>query len=207
MGGLGSGRHWGSGKSTVEDGLTLDINKLVRDGYIQRGAWVSGTLTWRRVSSGDEIGNIGYEANLTDLDDAWMRLQYRLNGEPKDYRIALVTTRPNYGGRRWWFRCPATGRRVAKLHSPPGGDIFASRRAYGLAYRSQRERAYDRALTRTQDIRIKLGGDPSLAVPFPGKPKGMWWRTYWRLRKEAKEAEYRSLVGMAQRLGIEFSRG
>ncbi len=54
---------------------------------------------------------------------------------------------------------------------------------------------------------MKLGGDPSLAAPFPDKPQGMLWRTYWRLRKEAKEAEYRSLVGMAQRLGIEFSRG
>ena len=31
MGGLGSGRYSGCGKATVEDGLTLDINKLVRD--------------------------------------------------------------------------------------------------------------------------------------------------------------------------------
>ena len=81
-----------------------------------------------------------------------MRLHYRLNGEPKDFRVPLETTRPNYGGRRWWFRCPANGRRVAKLHSPPGGDIFASRRAYGLAYRNQR--ADERALTRSEDIRM-----------------------------------------------------
>ncbi len=203
MGGPGSGRHWGSGKSTVEDGLTLDINNLVRDGNIRPGKWCWGTLTWRRVPSGDEIGSIGYQANLIDLDDAWMRLQYQLNGESKDYRIVLESTRPNYGGRRWWFRCPVTGRRVAKLHSPPGGDIFASRRAFGLAYRSQSERASERALTRTQDIRIKLGGDPSLAAPFPDKPQGMWWRTYWRLRKEANEAKYRWLVGVAERFGFE----
>ncbi len=164
------------GRATIEDGLTLDINKLVRDGNIRLGQWRSGTLTWRRVPSGEEVGSIGYEANLIDPDDAWVRLHYRQNGEPKDYRVRLETTRPNYGGRRWWFRCPATGRRVANLHSPPGGGIFASRRAYGLAYRSQRERAYDRALTRTQDIRMKLGGSPSLAEPFPDKPKGMWWR-------------------------------
>ena len=204
MGGPGSGRYWGSGKATVADGLTLDINKLVRDGNIRPGQWCSGTLTWRRVSSGEEVGSIGYEANLIDPDDSWMRLHYRQNGEPRDYRVTLETTRPNYGGRRWWFRCPATGRRIVKLHSPPGGDIFASRRAYGLAYPSQRERAYERALTRTQDIRIKLGGDPSLAAPFPDKPKGMWWNTYWRLREEANEAEHRSLVGVAERLGFEL---
>ncbi len=71
-----------------------------------------------------------------------------------------------------------------------------------MAYRSQGERSYERALTRTQDIRIKLGGDPSLDTPFPDKPKGMWWRTYWRVRGEAQEAEYRNLVGAAQRFGI-----
>lgn len=204
MGGSGSGRYWGSGKATVEESLTLDINKLVRDGQLRPGSWYAGTLRWTRLSTGEEVATIGYEVNATDPYSAWFRVHYNVNGEPQDYRIALDTTSPNYCGRRWWFLCPARGIRVAKLHLPSGGQIFASRRAYGLAYRSQRERAYERALTRTQDIRIKLGGDPSLAVPFPDKPKGMWWRTYWRLRQEAESAEYVSLVGMAQRFGFEF---
>ena len=202
MGGLGSGRHWGCGRSTVEDGLTLDMNKLVRERNIRPGGWCSGTLRWRRVPSGEEVASIGYEANLIGPVDAWMRLSYRVNGEPQDQRITLEATQPNYGGRRWWFRCPATGDRVAKLHLPPGGHVFAGRRAYGLAYQSQREPAYERALTRTQNIRMKLGGSSSLAEPFPDKPKSMWWCTYWRLREEAQEAEYRSWVGVAQRFGI-----
>jgi hypothetical protein len=49
---------------------------------------------------------------------------------------------------------------------------------------------------------MKLGGSPSLVEPFPDKPKGMWWRTYWRLKREAQEAEYRSWLGVAQRFGI-----
>ena len=149
MGGLGSGRPWGCGKATVEDGLTLNINKLVREGNIRPGGWRSGSLRWRCVPSEEEVGSIGYEANLIDQLGAWMRLHYRVDGEQQDYRVPLETTRPNYGGRRWWFRCPATGHRVAKLHLPPGGTIFAARRAYGLAYQSQRERSHDRALTRT----------------------------------------------------------
>ncbi len=74
----------------------------------------------------------------------------------------------------------------------------------GLAYRSQRERAYDRALTRTQNIRTSLGGSPSLAEPFPEKPKGMWWRTYERLRADAEHAEMQSWIGVAERFGFEF---
>ena len=49
---------------------------------------------------------------------------------------------------------------------------------------------------------MKLGGSPSLAEPFPDKPKGMWWRTYWRLKTGAEEAEYQSWLGVAQRFGI-----
>ena len=35
-----------------------------------------------------------------------------------------------FGGRRWWFICPRTGRRVLKLHKPSGALTFASRQAY-----------------------------------------------------------------------------
>ena len=48
--------------------------------------------------------------------------------------VRLVSTRPNYGGRRWWFVCPLVGRRVAKLYLPPGARLFGSGDAYGLTY-------------------------------------------------------------------------
>ena len=52
--------------------------------------------------------------------------RYQADGEPLDYKIRLVTTIPNYGGRRWWFICPSSRddggppRRMAKLYLPPG---------------------------------------------------------------------------------------
>jgi hypothetical protein len=42
-------------------------------------------------------------------------------------------------GLRWWFVCPRENRRVRKLHLALGGRHFWSRRAYELAYASQRE--------------------------------------------------------------------
>jgi hypothetical protein len=203
LGGPGSGRQWGAGKTTVEESLTLDINKLVRDEHICAGAWRRGVLVWTRVRDGEEIASIGYEADLSDSACASIRVRYRSTGRTRDYRIALEATRPNFGGKRWWFICPLTGQRAAKLHLPPNAGMFASRSAYGLGYQIQREDAHGRALSRAQAIRIKLGGDASLFEPFPRKPKGMWRRTYRRYKTVAERSASWSLVGIARRLGIE----
>ena len=50
----------------------------------------------------------------------------------------LETTPQTFGGRRWWFVCPRTGVRAAKLHLPNGAFTFASRLAYRLAYARDR---------------------------------------------------------------------
>src|SRR5262249_18355966 len=36
------------------------------------------------------------------------------------YRIWLSWSQPNFGGRRYWFCCPETGKRAAKLFLPRG---------------------------------------------------------------------------------------
>jgi hypothetical protein len=88
---------------------------------------------------------IGYEADLSDRDNARLWLHYRRNEEPVDYRVRLVTSTPHYGGLRWWFICPLVRndgrppRRVAKLYVPSGGKYFGSREGYGLTYTSCQE--------------------------------------------------------------------
>ena len=147
MGGPGSGWR-GTKKDAVEDGLVLSVFDLVRKKALVPGSWTRGSWIWRHGYGGAEdqaIATIGYEANLAAPEAAWLRLHYRVNGEPVDYRVRLTTTRPHYGGLRWWFLCPivrpdgGAPRRVAKLHLPPGGKYFGSRAAHGLTYRSCQE--------------------------------------------------------------------
>jgi hypothetical protein len=97
------------------------------------------------------------------------------------YSLRLAWTSCNYGGSRVWFICPARdcGRRVAILY----WDVhFACRHCRDLAYDSQHDSGWRRSVRQARAIRMKLGGSLSLADPFPEKPNGMHWRTYYRLR-------------------------
>ena len=67
------------------------------------------------------------------------------SGERVDYHVRLTTTRPRFGGLRWWFLCPLLvqgwpcNRRVGKLYLPPGGRYYGCRHCYDLTYRRVQE--------------------------------------------------------------------
>ena len=203
MGGLGSGTwtRW-STKSVIESGLTLDLYKLIRDGAFLPGQITIGSLTWTRSHSGEEVASIGYSSDLTAAASGSVRLHYNHKSSPVDYRVSLTTTRPYFGGVRWWFVCPVNGSRAAKLHLPSGSHVFASRQALDLAYRSQNETSNGRLLSKAQKIRRRFGGSGNLLEPFPQKPKGMHWTTYWRLREQSELAASVAVAAMARRLGV-----
>ena len=105
-----------------------------------------------------------------------------------DYRVDLATTPQPFGGRRWWWTCPHRGDLVSKLYLPAGGSTFASRKAFRVAYRSQRESPRDRALSRAFKLRHRLGATGGIG-DYIAKPKGMRWATSDRRMAEVQRAE------------------
>ncbi len=196
MGGWGSGRH--GGRPTVEDGLTVDIGLMLRRGWIRDGASGAGTLSWSR--NGAMTASIKHRFDLTQPDVAHLTLTYtrrRRDGskENVEQRIALTHTAPNYGGRRWWMICPYSGRRVAKLHLPPGGDRFASRLAWRLPYHSQRSAHRDRPFDKLFRLQRKLGSPEGWEAGLR-RPKRMWNRTYERHLDRYEELDAHCAVEM-----------
>jgi hypothetical protein len=140
MGGFGSGRY--GGRATVESALRLDIDDMMQWGGIRAFARLAGEMRFNFY--GDQI-EVKFESRVGEPWESWLRLKYAMadywTGEEVeiDDKIFLATTRPPFGGLRWWFVCPHLNRRVRKLYLPLGGRHFRSRRAYELAYASQRE--------------------------------------------------------------------
>ena len=187
MGSYSSGRH--DGGPVAEDGWKLDLAHCMRQGMIQPGQHRSGSMSWTQTSTGKVVCSIGYEADLTDPIRSWVRLYYTTTSHrtgaktASDYRVHLETTHPHYGGVRWWFVCPLSGKRARVLYLPPSGcNTFASRGALGLTYHSQRTTADNSAVERSLKARKKLGLTDTnmLEMPYCPKPKWMRWRTYGR---------------------------
>ena len=174
MGGFGSGRH--GGRSYTADMLSLDIRKIQRCGRLRAGQY----FNWQWTRGGEPAGNINIR---TDADKVTLIYRQRSNGgdwQDMTYPVYLSWTPCNYGGQRAWWLCPARvcGRRVAVLY---GGSVYACRHCHQLAYRTQRENAGDRAGSKADKLRVRLGWEAGILNGNGGKPKGMHWRTIERL--------------------------
>jgi hypothetical protein len=183
MGSFGSGRRNGHGRTKVESCHTIDANELNRAGCLRDGS--SGVLQWAR--DGVKVAAINLR---TDADG--LHLGYRSRVGSGDWEAVAETVRIvrlpcQYGGTRPYFLCPHCGQRVTKLYGP--GRYFWCRHCYALTYGSQSEGSRDRAIRRAGKIKQRLGGGPAVVNRFPPRPRGMWQRTYERLRQRALEAE------------------
>lgn len=203
VGGFGSGRH--ATRATVEGcrSILLDINEAIRfaktfptrlvGGEVmtvgssrvmwttvgQEQPWAAATLT---LMLAEEHGH----ARLTfDISHASCRTG------PQDQLVHLESTPCRFGGRRWWWICPASGRRCAKLYLPNGSKLFLSRGpgAYRLAYASENSGALNRSHGRLARLHRRMGDHyKRLADTQPIRPKWMRHKTYARLTAEWEAA-------------------
>jgi hypothetical protein len=186
------------GRPTVESSITLDLRLLTGAGLVS-GFTQSGHLQWTWPNSRQPMCRVDYQAILyEDIGTLHLASITRFDPFGKSVRmegqtIHLVTTTPPYGGRRWWFVCPSTGRRVMKLHLPYGARVFASRQAYRMGYAVQREGAPERARRRARKARKRIGGSPNLMERLPLKPRWMRWSTYWRHVEACQKADGQTL--------------
>jgi hypothetical protein len=202
LGGFGSGRRGGSKRDTVEDYRSIDVNRLHKRGWLRPGR--TSALYWARDNEGIASINIRSEGDR-------VRLSYRtqIGGEWQDLeetiRIERVPCR--LGGERPYFLCPgvvngiACKRRICKLYA--ASHYFLCRYCYRLPYASQSDDAQGRHLRRASKLWRRLGEDPHI------KPKGMWRRTYERLREKAVAAESlanEGFEGVAERFMARFEK-
>ena len=181
MGGLGSGRRWHVGcKDTTHGQCALDVRQLKRESLLipsshRRITWYRGGEEYVSVNVAAEYGRVVITDLQTNDGD-----QRKLHSYP----VKVTTTPCAIGGERPWFCCPriGCGKRVALLYYC---GVFACRHCHQLAYPSQREDEADRARRKADRIRDRLGWPRGLWHGSNwGKPKGMHWTTYERLRAE-----------------------
>lgn len=189
MGGIGSGHHVRlEARNTTEDLHRLDLNTLRRDGLLTPG--LDFDLTWRHHERVLRVIHVEVEPERLFLSHPFRMRDGDF--QITRYPVPLTTTPCGAGGERTWFQCPVPGcgRRVGALY---GGPLFACRHSYRLAYPSQRARPWERAARRANRIRSRLGWTEGILVhPERVKPRGMHWRTFFRL-----QAEHDALVDTA----------
>jgi hypothetical protein len=174
MGGSGSGRQ--GGKPTIGRTRSYELTvRLLRD-FLKIGR--SGFRMMFR-SDCDEVVVVGLIEVLDSAPHIWMQHFTRCEPrEPVNYRISLVSTSPYGGGLRWWFLCPHTGRRAAKLYLPLGGRQFLSREGSGLVHDTRQMSRVDLLSRRVTRIAGRLGVPDGDFFEPPEKPPRMRWSTY-----------------------------
>jgi hypothetical protein len=201
MAGREGSTGWRSGpKARVEECRVIDLAEWRRAGRLRPGATITTTWPW-----GSEVT---FVLTVTVADDRVM-LSHPIVGDDGSallicYSVALTWTPCRYGGQRAWFVCPGVGRdepcrrRVRKLYRLQ--RYFVCRHCLDLTYESRVEQPYSRALRTAQAVRMRLGGSADMTLPFPPKPKGMHWRTYWCIRAAYVAADQRASTLLDKRL-------
>jgi hypothetical protein len=152
-------------------------------------------MSKRTTSSVTSINIKGVDA--VDRLHGSVRFRYTLDGKPVEHIVYLMQTDCHYGGVRYWFSCEYCQRRVGVLYL--SGGQCACRHCFKLVYKSERETKHDRLFRKAGKIRRRLGWQPGIAFPDGAKPKGMHWKTFYRM-KATHDITVQHICGMTAQL-------
>ena len=138
-----AGRSVRHRKLRVDQVHPLDLADLRRDGLLDPAK--AGHVWISKISLGFAlVPTYALYAVAATPNDRWLVLSYpkpETLGERATQVVELIATACHFGGRRWWFRCPAARnnvpcrRRCRILYRPLEGIGFACRECWSLTYR------------------------------------------------------------------------
>ena len=179
MGGIGSGRQFGSGghgRLTTEGIRSIDIRYLKKKGALAPG--IAGEWSWTTTlyDGSENVAKIGFRV---EEDRVLLSFSRQVDGgdwEDVKQKIYLDQTACNFGGYRDWFLCPDCGERVAILYGV--GKYFLCRHCHNLVYESQNENGIDRMFRKVRKIHKRLGASDNPSEPILEKPKHMHQKNF-----------------------------
>lgn len=110
-----------------------------------------------------------------------LSVSYSYRGKDYSYDLPLLRTQPNYGGKRYWFKCIKCSKRVATLYC---AGYYVCRHCIGAKYQTQHLQPIDRQFKRVAILRARLGWYGGVAHGIGEKPLRMHHRTFDRLLNE-----------------------
>lgn len=180
MGGMNSGRPRSTHRGAVEQYPSIDLRVLRRAGLLSAGECSYTTLYWQNQAP--EALSARLFIDLSDADDAWMRIISSAHHGGMTERVAIERAPCHYGGVRSYFVCPLLGVRCEQLFRVDG--VFASRKAHRLTYASQSEDGLSRSRRKVRKLFRQIEGDYRYA-----RPRGHnRWHAVQRLKAAKEEA-------------------
>ena len=178
MGGQNSGRNRVSNVASIECARILDIRCFRKLNYLRLGFVTQAAWSWRR--NNENNGSVNLIFSMPSPSQALIQIDFSLNGARKHQEVALDAVTCRYGGYRFYFICPASGRRCEVLALLNG--YFACRQHHRLTYASQSETALDRMGRRVRRLEAQAKGFGRYRCPRGAKKDRLltaWLNGLW----------------------------